>query len=516
MKRHLRPPTFLSPVLRRGGATVMALLMLLVLMTAGMGLANGVIQANHLARVQQSSSQAFNLAESGAERALFYLRNLTSAPSTTAPFNPFGGSVAMGDGTYNVTIDGQDNNASIHQRIFLITSVGTVRNRQETVQMRVRASTFGLYGTLFDKWVSGLLIGEDNRFYGPFHTNGAGNTKMVVGWSTTATQPIFYGPVTSVPTSITWHHPRAPQNEAEFLKIFKDGSAGYRLGVANVPLPSNTNVQRDKAWGSSTGFPTTDGVYVPAVGSTSSGGIYLRGDVTSMVFSVPAANQQRMTMVIGTKTWEVTVDRSANTTVLKQTAGTGSPSTTTRIGTTNGSIYCTGNVNSLSGTLGDSRMSGSTLVERNAFTLTTDVFNSKNVVVTGNLKYQTAPNTSENWDSTTNLKAAALGIVTNELQIGSTAPTNLDIHAAVLAGGAGRAGKFHAPTAGTKSPRGTVRLLGGCVANEPGWTYTSSTGWVDTYEYDTRMANNPPPYFPLDGLYDRLSWKRTSASFTSY
>lgn len=133
-------------------------------------------------------------------------------------------------------------------------------------------------------------------------------------------------------------------------------------------------------------------------------------------------------------------------------------------------------------------------------------------VVTDNIRYRTTPVASEAWDSTANSRAAYLGLVANEVRIGSTAPQHLRIDAVMVCGSAGGSGKFWAPSYATTTPVGTVTVYGGAVANVAGYTATTRpTGWYDSYYYDPRMRVNPPPHFPTTGLYQRLSFKRTSA-----
>jgi acyl-CoA synthetase (AMP-forming)/AMP-acid ligase II len=37
-----------------------------------------------------------------------------------------------------------------------------------------------------------------------------------------------------------------------------------------------------------------------------------------------------------------------------------------------------------------------------------------------------------------------------------------------------------------------------------------ATGYAKDYYYDARLADNPPPFFPTTGGYDRISWIRTA------
>ncbi len=304
----------------------------------------------------------------------------------------------------------------------------------------------------------------------------------------------------------------APTTEAEYQKIFELGSAGYRLGVSTISLPPSTSTQQAAAWGSSSGFPGTDGVYVPATGSICSSGIYMRGSFDRMLFRVTAPTTQVIELWQSGRNWTITIDRSANTTRILENNGGGPANITNLTGVPNGAIYCSGDILDLSGQLADSYVSGGTVVSRNAFTLSTDTAAGRDITVTSDIRYRTPPSNTEDWDSTTNLTAATLGLVSDEVRIAATAPTNFRIDATMVCGRPGANGKFWAPTYATKTPAGTVQVFGGVVANEAGITATTRpSGWYDSYYYDLRLRSNPPPYFPTTGLYQRLSFRRTSA-----
>ena len=58
-----------------------------------------------------------------------------------------------------------------------------------------------------------------------------------------------------------------------------------------------------------------------------------------------------------------------------------------------------------------------------------------------------------------------------------------------------------------------MKIMGGVIQKARGPVGTISggviqTGYAKNYYYDTRMADNPPPYFPTTGNYDRISWRK--------
>lgn len=118
---------------------------LMVFSVVGLSLANSTMTAVRLTRFNAHSNEAFNLAESGAERTILWLRKQPAPPSTTAPFDPFGGAQTQGCGTYSVTIDGDDANPSLDRKRFVVHCKGASGIRQETVELLVQEANFGRY-----------------------------------------------------------------------------------------------------------------------------------------------------------------------------------------------------------------------------------------------------------------------------------------------------------------------------------------------------------------------------------
>jgi hypothetical protein len=493
-----------------------ATLTVLVLTIAGMALAATSMQALRITRMQQNSSVAFNLAESGAERAILYLRQQSSPPAGTTPFYPFGTSVSLGGGTYQVSIDPDDNNAMILNKRYLVRSTGVMNKRKEVVEVYLQLGSFGRYAYFTDYETSSIASGTiyfkaGDVIDGPAHSNNSGNSDFNINWNG-SDDPIFQDMLTAVSSQIDYT-PRTPRGDSEWERIFDSGTRGFRLGVNRVELPATTDLQKNAAWGSTSGFPTSStGVFLAS--GNPDHGIYIRGDA-SLDFSITSQGWQRITITQGSTTTTVTIRLDRNDTQV-----TKGSTTTTYVGTTNGVIYSTGNITSLSGELADSYMSGSNLVQRNAFTIATDVNNGKNITVTDDLTYESQPVRTQAWDSTQNLKAAALGLVARNVIVSSSAPRNLSIDAVVMAGGRSTSdGSFYVSNYSSKST-GTLTLRGGVIQKKRGpvGTFNSSTGNISSgyskdYSYDTRMAVNPPPYFPTTGTYERLSFQRVQGGF---
>ncbi|MGB9619731.1 MAG: hypothetical protein ACPL7K_04920, partial [Armatimonadota bacterium] len=193
--------------------------------------------------------------------------------------------------------------------------------------------------------------------------------------------------------------------------------------------------------------------------------------------------------------------------------GPGSPTSAPSLGT--GVIYVTGNITSLGGTVADNRIVGTDIAVRSALTIANDVNAGKYIKITNNLVYNTRPDKTRDSSDPVNLAAGTLGLVSKDIIIASSAPSNLEIDAVCLAGGSNTSGgSFYVENYNTKTPTGTLRVLGGIIqkARGPVGTFDANTGrtvtgYAKSYSYDPRLASNPPPYYPTTGQYERVSWQ---------
>lgn len=493
---------------RRGAALITSASLILLIVSLGSALLVTMLRGMHLARYVEETTLAFNIAESGAERATRWIKDQAYPPAGLAVVRPWGTTAqALGAGTYRVDITPDANNLNAILKAYKITSTGTIYGKTEVVEMVVRQQSFGRYAYFTDRETSSVSGGRiwffgGDRIRGPAHSNNEGGSNFQIDWQG-STAAIFEDMVTSVGTSFDYN-PRAPGTEAEYLKIFKDGSRGYRMDVDRIPLPSSSNQQRDAAWGATTSFPTTNGVYVPA-----NGGIYVRGDA-SVVASTDASSRQVFTITRSSVVTTVTIDLAANTRIVK----VGTAAATTVAGSGTGVLYTTGDITSLSGTIGDNRMSGSTITHRNAYTIATDVVGGKNITITNDIMYNSTPNPSLPITDISNLRPGTLGLIGRNITVAAGTTRTLDIDAIILAGGETVAdGSFSVADYNTKSPTGTINLMGGVIQKARGAVGTISggvlqTGYQKDYYYDPRLADYPPPHFPTTGLYDILSWRK--------
>lgn len=498
------------------------LTMIVVMLVIMMALAVLTVTSNSMyaTRRQRTRTEAFNLAETGAEMGACWLRTQTYAPSRLDNFNPDNGyiNVAMGGGTWTTLIKPDSGNATVFLKTFKVIGIGTSGTTTKYVEIVVKQATFGRFAYFTDKETStsgGAIWWKAGEVCdGPAHSNNTSISNFQINYNGSSTS-IFKDILTAVGTSINYS-PSAPNNETTFQKVFKNGSKGYKLGVQRIELPPSTDAQKNAAWGLSTGFPATaSGVYLRA--DTNNGGLYIQGDA-AVVMGVNGSGNQTITVTQGAVVTTVTVDLAANTMSATGTVGSGSPTSCTHL--TNGVIYCTGNITSLKGSIADNKYTGSTITKRSAWTIATDVNNNKDITLTDNLKYKTRPNKLLATTDVSNVAAGTLGLVARNITISSSAPAALEVNGVMLSGGYNTtSGSFSAANYDTRTPVGTLTVLGGIIQKARGAVGTfnastgqTSTGYTKSYSYDPRLATDPPPYYPTTGTYDRLSWRQVTSS----
>lgn len=494
---------------KKGSVVVTTLISLMFVMTMGTALLSVTMHGLSSTKRIKASTAAFNLAESGVDRAMRWFKDQSSPPSNASAFYPIGGTVTTADGTYTVTATPDAGNAGAVLKKYILVSVGFSEGKTETIQLVIRQSSFGKYAYFTDKETSSVSGGRiwfygGDRIRGPAHSNSKDGSEFQVNWGA-ATSPIFEDQVTTAGDFITYA-PNNPTSEANFAKIYKGGSRGYELSVDEIPLPSSSDMQKIAAWGPNGSFPGTNGVYLPT-----DGGIYIRGDA-AVAMQVDASNRQQFRITQGSTVTTVTVDKQ-NDVMYRQV---GSGPITTISGAGNGVVYSTGNITSLSGTIGDNIVGGSpaAVTFRSAYTIATDVNNGKNITVTGNLKHKTPYDPELNPNAVSNLSAGTVGLIGRNVTVAAGSPQNMEIDAVILAGSSSTSdGSFGVADYNTKIPTGTLKVLGGIIQKARGAVGTLSgnvigTGYTKDYWYDARMADNPPPFFPTTGGYDKISWRR--------
>lgn len=497
---------------RKGAALITTASLTFILFSLGSALLVTMLRGLRISRHVEESTLAFNVAESGSDRAARWLKDQSYPPAGTATIRPWGTTPqALGAGSYRVDIIPDPGNGGAILKAYKILSTGTIYGKTDVIEMILREQSFGRYAYFTDRETSAISGGriwffQGDKIRGPAHSNNEGGSNFQIDWQG-STAPIFEDMVTAVGTRFDYN-PRSPSAESEYLKVFKDGSRGYRLDVDRIPLPGSSNQQRDAAWGATSSFPTTNGIYVPA-----NGGIYVRGDAT-VTASVDGSGRQVFSILrSGTSTaTTVTIDLAANTRIVR--VGTATPTTVAGSGT--GVLYATGNITSLSGTIGDNRTSGTplTITHRNAYTIATDVNAGKNITITNDIMYNSTPDPTQPITAAVNQRPGTLGLIARNVTVAAGTTRTLDIDAIILAGSESTTdGSFGVADYDSKTPTGTINLMGGVIQKARGAVGTISggvlqTGYAKDYWYDPRLADYPPPHFPTTGLYDILSWRK--------
>ncbi len=340
---------------RRGSALPITITAMFLVVSATTGVLLITANALHVNNKQRSGAAAFNISESGAEMAALWLKDQPYPPTGTSPIEPFGGPQTLDEGTYRVTVTPDPDNPTSYLKTFVIASTGTVRGTTKKVEVVVKQASFGRYAYFTDKETSSISGGAiwwkaGEIVDGPVHSNNSNGSNFNINYNN-SNAPIFLDMVTGSGSTINYN-PSRPRNETTFRRIFLNGSKGFKLGVPEIPLPPTSDAQKNAAWGSTGGFPSSNGVYLRA---GSNGGVYIRGDA-AMELRLDASGNQEMVITQGSNVTTVTFDKFMQSTTVTGPVGTGSPTTAGSLGT--GVIYCTGNITSLKGEVADNRVIG--------------------------------------------------------------------------------------------------------------------------------------------------------------
>jgi len=157
-------------------------------------------------RQSQEGLQAFQLAESGINRALRWLKDQSTAPAGTTPVVLFGGNQALGDGTYLVRLVPDANNPTNTFNRYTIESWGaagdpTAPKAVRQTQLVVQEESFSRFAYFTDQERFGSSMAwfvTGDQLTGPTHTNGQ---FRILG------SPVFNGDVSSVSDSIQYFNP---------------------------------------------------------------------------------------------------------------------------------------------------------------------------------------------------------------------------------------------------------------------------------------------------------------------
>lgn len=429
---------------KRGVILIATYLVITALLVFSIIFVSRSINDKRLAIQQKNISWAFYLAESGLDRGLVWLRAQSSPPSGTAAFDPLGGTQALGEGAYSVSIDPDDGNAATYLKRYKIISVAAVSGISKTLNNEVQVDSYARYAYFTDtehfRWygwarIPVWFIGGDS-IEGPTQSNTHFHMKG---------NPMFAGSVKSADNFTTFYNKGSYIDSSSFSNPPWDVPTfqqGLELGAEPFTMPSKALDLR-----------------VAAVRPNQ--GLQLQGPTTIVL------NNNKMNVTNSQKGWNnEEVDLPAN-----------------------GALFVEGGDLTVSGTLNGRLTMGTNrnLVVANNITYADDprtddlesddilgLIAERDVVISRN-----APNDVE-VDAT--VMALGNSFIVENWWAGSPKGT-LTVYGGIIQRERGPVGTFN-PSSGQKV-----------------------TGYSKDYNYDSRLITAPPPFYPTTGDYVSLSWK---------
>lgn len=284
------------------------------------------------------------------------------------------------------------------------------------------------------------------------------------------------------------------------------------LGLSATVLTNPSRSERCVALGitSCTTTQPAAGVYLPNPANGNKAGIYVQGNA-EVRLSVQNGNQI-YTIVQGNQTTTISVAYPNGPTVVTRPDGT----TETRSNyVPNGQLFVQGSITSLKGPARTGALPNP-LPANNAVPpqippaiaseSQLNIAAATDIVVQGDLTYQTNPITTPSANNILGLIAGS-----GSVRVGPSAPNDLYMHGALLAGANGQGFKVDNYDSG--NPRGSIHLLGSLAeSKEPprgragfasNGTVTIQNGYGDAFNFDQRFISGAksPPFFPGTSIF---------------
>ncbi len=432
---------------KKGIILIVTYLVITVLLTFSLIFLNRSISENRIATRFTNLTLAFNIAESGLDSGLNWLRSQGSPPEGTAAIvNPLGAAeqrVIGINGTYSYTliIDPDDNNPGSYLKRYKIIVTSTAGDINQTLTREVQTDSysryayftdiehFSYYGLKIPVWFTG-----GDSIQGPTQTNGHFHMKN---------NPLFAGQTKSEDNFITFYNNGAYFDSTAISNPpldIPDFQQGIDLGTEPINMPSKALDLRTAAV---------------------QNGIHLSGPATIVLNS-----NGTITVTNANKGW---VNQNMALPVNK-------------------AIFVTGGDLTVSGTL------------KGQLTMGTN----RDVVITDNILYSDNPRSNP---ASTDM----LGLIAEkDIVIAQTAPNNIEVDASVMALGNSFLVEnwWVGPAKGTISVYGgIIQRERGPVGTFSSITGTKLSGYTKDYDYDARLIASPPPFYPTTGDYVSLSWR---------
>lgn len=517
---------------RRGSVLLLAIFFLVTLSFLGIAFASLMPTEMRAAGRQKLQAAAFYAADAGIAHAMAWMEK--AAKRGDDPLE--GGatktwSSPLGEWVWTVTLtpDSQTPpNGQNSVKVYEIRSEARLEGRlYRTVIALARQETFARFAWFEDQRASNLWIPATlYRFDGPFHSNSRIRVSVPSGYYEQDTPPTFGAEVTvkekyeESPDGVQYSG--EPPYDAEgnpvvgrYERLYRDGRVGLRTGVNAVEMPTDSVELSKAAWGSSSPPPSAPGVHlgVRSDSSDTAGGVFIVGDVDSVVLAVEDGGNRSATIQQGDATVKVVETLEAPLTAPDGTpVGVGntlvydaSGGFSIHAGLTNGTIYATGSIQSLKGTNKGKR------------TVAVDLAAQKDIVLGGHLLRADTPQGQEPTGS-----RDSLGVVGFKVRVPTSIPRDrdnpLDVYAGIFAGTKGSEGGLYIDGWDNYQGAGKLRLYGGLMqAYKPPWGYFSGStllsGVTLESHYDENLANSPPPFFPTIGKFQVVSYREEAGTY---
>ncbi|WP_309721779.1 hypothetical protein [Armatimonas sp.] len=526
--------------------------------------------------IQQPSSPVNTSAFGPSSVATFYggtvdangwtVVSLNQGPTTTE-----NATVTAQPGTIKVRFYPYATNATSNRKMYGIECTGEYLGYSYTARIFIRQNSFARYAYFSDTAPTGWWVSGSTRFQGPVHVNGVDGTGNAVD-PAARINILWKANDWSVPYSDDWifTYPddgyfTTAMSYSQINWQYSYGSGAYyydpnwwtpyweNITAANrapktdqpiILMPTATTSQKNSALGASA-EPAVSfiGAFVPVSGSTTSAGVYIGGDVKDMNLSYQnvSGHDDQVIEVIqniagGEQLSRLQVSLVNNQTVVTVStrATSANPwsvvSTNTYTGVTNSVIYVSGNIGSqtapytggLSGAVVINHMSGTTVVRPSSWMVVTD--STKVMNLDGGIVYKdlitdaSNPNNLKSNASAATDTSGTLGLVAGRFRVpeqdGSGATLdNLTIHAVCMA-----YDTFTVVNPTTRAP-GVINLIGGYIVKnntQLGIVQLDGTvnnGFIFNRNYDQRIAENPPPDYPVaDRSYQIMSFQKVNTT----
>ncbi len=441
----------------------------------------------------QRNTEGFYVADAGIQATLAWMSGQLGQgvePCTVSTVEPVR-TGSLGPWTWECRVVPDEStppHALTDLRVYTLTSTAYRDSHpfyriETTVQGGQTFARFSMYTDRDDPMLWDYAVSQHSDIRGPIHKNSP--IRFLVTGDFFAGGDLghrpFNGTVSTSGSDNIWS---TTPSSSQLDLIFENGLSDLEFGVPPRPLPGDSSILANAAWGGSTPATPPNGVSV-----NPSGGVFIEGDVDHMELGVNGAGRFVLTVRIGSEITTVVEDPTADSRTVTHPDGT----VETVAGVGNGTIFTTGDIRSLRGE------------NRGAHTIANAFDAGKTIEITGSL---TRRDTSlgqepEGTDD-------RLGIVSEYIYIAdhATLPrslsTPLHIYATMLATERLEVRHFNS------GPPGAMAIYGGLSSgstwmvrmsnNANGQTlsgYGGQSGFGSIkIVYDALLANEPPPEYP--------------------